>query len=225
MLILLAMRSRLRMREIASVQVQSRMSVAVWALIAGYLALVVAFAWDPTSFAQVLAAIGIASAMAHAVLYYGWKDALVLLAICLVITFTMENISMATGLPFGRYHFEVGAELLHIGRVPIILGPLWFGMGYFSWLAMASHQLGRLERLTNLAPSIHQFALQLFFGRRAAASYDCWRADGVHRLAPTGARQSRKHMDAILVGLVTLQFHSRVHFRPSRRNYEIPGTG
>lgn len=50
-------------------------SVAVWPLIAGYLALVVAFAWDPTSFAQVLAAIGIASAMAHAVLYYGWKDA------------------------------------------------------------------------------------------------------------------------------------------------------
>ena len=50
-------------------------SVAVWPLIAGYLAPVVAFAWDPTSFAQVLAAIGIASAMAHAVLYYGWKVA------------------------------------------------------------------------------------------------------------------------------------------------------
>jgi len=58
--------------------------------------------------------------------------------ICLVITFTMENISMATGLPFGRYHFEVGAELLHIGRVAIILGPLWFGMGYFSWVVAAT---------------------------------------------------------------------------------------
>jgi uncharacterized membrane protein len=109
-------------------------SAAVWALIAAYLALVVAFAWDPTPFAQVLAAIGIASAMGHAVLYYGWKDALILLTICLVITFTMENIGLATGLPFGKYHFEVGAELPHIGRVPIILGPLWFGMGYFSWV-------------------------------------------------------------------------------------------
>jgi uncharacterized membrane protein len=107
---------------------------AAWALIAAYLALVVAFAWDPTPFAQVLAAIGIASAMVHAVFYYGWKDALVLLIICLIITFTMENIGVATGLPFGSYHFEVGAELPHIGRVPIILGPLWFGMGYFSWV-------------------------------------------------------------------------------------------
>lgn len=109
-------------------------AAAVWALIGIYLAMVVAFAWDPTPFAQLLAAIGIASAMAHAVSYYGWKDALALLAICLIITFAMENIGVATGLPFGSYHFEVGAALRHIGRVPIILGPLWFGMGYFSWI-------------------------------------------------------------------------------------------
>jgi len=41
------------------------------------------------------------------------------------------------------------------------------------WDAATSHQADHLERLTNLAPGIHQFALQLFFGRRAAASYDC----------------------------------------------------
>jgi hypothetical protein len=44
-------------------------SAAAWALIATYLALVVAFAWDPTPFAQALAAIGIASAMGHTALY------------------------------------------------------------------------------------------------------------------------------------------------------------
>src|SRR6266436_4462692 len=83
----------------------------------------------------------------------------------------------------------------------------------------------RLTRPWNLAPSTHQSALLLFFGRRAAASYDCWRADGVHRLAPAGARQSRKHMDAISVDLVTVPFYSWVHFCFSRWNYEIPGTG
>lgn len=107
---------------------------AAWALVAAYLTQVVAFAWDPTPLAQVLAAIGIASAMVHAVFYYGWKDALVLLIICLIVTFTMENIGVATGLPFGSYHFEVGAALPHIGRIPIVIGPLWFGMGYFSWV-------------------------------------------------------------------------------------------
>ena len=42
---------------------------------------------------------------------------------------------LLTGFPFGHYHFEVGSDLIHVGAIPIIVGPLWFGMGYFvgSW--------------------------------------------------------------------------------------------
>jgi uncharacterized membrane protein len=107
---------------------------AGWAVLAIYLVLVVGFAWNPTPFAQGLAALGIVIACTHAALFYGWKNAMVLLAICLVTTFTMENIGAATGFPFGHYHFEVGSNLIHIGAIPIIVGPLWFGMGYFSWI-------------------------------------------------------------------------------------------
>lgn len=124
-------------------------SAAAWALIVAYLALVVGFAWDPTPFAQILAAIGIASAMGHAVLYYGWKNALIFLTICLINTFAVENIGVATGLPFGNYHFEVGAELPHIGSIPIIVGPLWFGMGYFSWI-VAGTLLDGADRCLNV---------------------------------------------------------------------------
>lgn len=120
-----------------------------WASIAIYLALVVGFAWNPTPFAQALAAIGIASAFVHAACIYGWKDALVFLALCLAITFTMENIGVATGLPFGRYHFEVGAELPHVGAIPIIVGPLWFGMGYFSWIVAGTLLGGADQRLND----------------------------------------------------------------------------
>jgi putative membrane protein len=28
----------------------------------------------------------------------------------------------------------VGRDLPHIGVIPVIVGPLWFGMGYFSWI-------------------------------------------------------------------------------------------
>ena len=112
----------------------SPLEAAGWIALAIYLALVVGFAWNPTPFAQGLAALGIAIACAHAVLFYGWKDALVLLAICLAITFTMENIGAATGFPFGHYHFEVGSNLIHVGAIPIIVGPLWFGMGYLAWI-------------------------------------------------------------------------------------------
>jgi uncharacterized membrane protein len=58
---------------------------------------------------------------------------LALFAICIVTTFAIENLGVATGFPFGHYHFEVGADLPHVGTIPLIVGPLWFGMGYFSW--------------------------------------------------------------------------------------------
>jgi uncharacterized membrane protein len=124
------------------------LETAFWIALAVYLALVIGFAWNPTPLAQCLAAIGIVAACAHAVLSYGWKDALALLAICLVITFAMENIGAATGFPFGHYHFEVGANLPRVGAIPVIVGPLWFGMGYFSWV-LAGTLLGDGHRRLN----------------------------------------------------------------------------
>ena len=123
------------------------LEAAFWIVLAVYLALVVGFAWNPTPLAQGLAAIGILAACVHAALSYGWKDALALLAICLVITFAMENIGAATGFPFGHYHFEVGSNLPHVGAIPVIVGPLWFGMGYFSWIVAGTLLGGAQARL------------------------------------------------------------------------------
>ncbi len=126
----------------------SPLEAAFWIVLAVYLALVVGFSWNPTPLAQGLAAIGILAACVHAALFYGWKDALVLLAICLVITFAMENIGAATGLPFGHYHFEVGSNLPRVGAIPVIVGPLWFGMGYFSWVVAGTLLGGAQARLS-----------------------------------------------------------------------------
>jgi uncharacterized membrane protein len=118
------------------------LEIAGWVVFAAYLVLVIAFAWNPTPLAQGLAAIGIGAACAHAVLFYGWRDAAALIAICLITTFAMENLGSITGFPFGHYHFVVGADLVHVGIIPIIVGPLWFGMGYFAWI-VAGILLGR----------------------------------------------------------------------------------
>jgi uncharacterized membrane protein len=112
----------------------SPLKPAFWIVLAAYLALVVGFAWNPTPLAHVLAAIGILVACIHAALFYGWKDALALFSICVAVTFAMENLGSLTGFPFGHYHFEVGPDLPHVGVIPVIVGPLWFGMGYFSWI-------------------------------------------------------------------------------------------
>jgi uncharacterized membrane protein len=131
---------------------------AMWILIACYLVLVVAYAWNPTPLAQALAAIGIASALVHATWTYGFKNALALFAICVVITFAMENFGSLTGAMFGHYHFEVGSGLPHIGVIPIIVGPLWFGMGYFAWI-VAGTLLGGADR--NLNRRLNIFVLPL----------------------------------------------------------------
>jgi uncharacterized membrane protein len=114
-------------------------------ILAVYIVLVIGFAWNPTPLAHALAAIGIFAAFTHAVLFYGSKDAFALFAFCVVITFAMENLGSLTGFPFGHYHFEVGADLPHVGAIPVIVGPLWFGIGYFSWI-LAGTLLGAPAR-------------------------------------------------------------------------------
>jgi len=124
----------------------------LWLAIACFLGAAIAFSWNPTPFAQGLAAIFIASALAHASVVYGFGSAVVLFFICTAITFIIENVGVATGFPFGRYHFEVAPDLPHVGSIPIIVGPLWFGAGYFSWV-VASTLLDcadrRLDRALN----------------------------------------------------------------------------
>ena len=121
---------------------------AFWTALAIYLALVIGFAWNRTPLAEVLAAIGILAACVHAALFYGWRDALALAAICVAITFAMENIGVTTGWPFGHYHFEIEPNLPHVGAIPPIVGPLWFGMGYFSWVLAETLLGGTQARLS-----------------------------------------------------------------------------
>ena len=146
------------MTEIASTGTGDKPTVtvrttALWLLIAGYLLAVICFTWNPTPIAQALAAIGIVGACLHAAMTYGFRHMLALFSICVVTTFAIENLGVATGFPFGHYHFEVGADLPHIGSIPVIVGPLWFGMGYFSWRVASILLDGadrRLDRNFNL---------------------------------------------------------------------------
>jgi putative membrane protein len=85
------------------------MEYGVWLAITICLALVVRSAWNPTPCAQVLAVISIIIAFAHATLSHGLIDASVFAGICLIVSFSIENIGVATGWPFGHYQFMVGA--------------------------------------------------------------------------------------------------------------------
>jgi uncharacterized membrane protein len=126
---------------------------ALWLLFPPYGMAVIALAGQPSQPAQVLASISIVIVFVHAVLAYRWTGVLAFLLICLAVTISIENLGIATGFPYGHYHFTVGAALPHIGAVPIIVGPLYFAMGYLSWM-IASNLLDeadtRLDRPFNV---------------------------------------------------------------------------
>lgn len=140
------------------------LEIVFWLALAAIFAIVVGFSWNPGPLGQVLAAVGIACALIHAGLTYGPIRALAFLAICLVVTFVLENLSTATGFPFGHYHFVVGGWLPHVGSIPLIVGFLWFGMGYFSWIVAATildgadHRIGEQGNLF-LLPLVSAFAM------------------------------------------------------------------
>lgn len=84
--------------------------------------------------AQTLAGFSIGLLGIHAAVVLGIARAAVFAGICLTITFTIENIGVATGVPFGRYVFLVGEGLPHVGTIPVIVGGLWFAFGYQAWI-------------------------------------------------------------------------------------------
>jgi putative membrane protein len=138
--------------------------IALWLAIVCILVAGIGWSWSPTPFAQALAAIFIGCALAHAAVFYGPRHALVLFVLCVAITFAMETLGAATGFPFGNYHFVVDGGLPRIGAIPLIVGPLWFGAGYFAWIVAsilldgADRRLGRTFDLVAL-PVVAAFVM------------------------------------------------------------------
>lgn len=120
--------------------------LATWSAFAILLLLIVLLGAGTGAAAQGLAAVSILVLAVHAVIAFGWAEAAVFAATGLTITFALENVGATTGFPFGRYTFLIGASLPHIGVIPIIVGPLYFGMGYASWIIAQLLVGSRVER-------------------------------------------------------------------------------
>jgi hypothetical protein len=71
-------------------------------------------------------------ALLHGAMFYRLRGIVVFMTLCLVVGNGFENLSIATGFPFGHYYFTelMGPRLF---GVPILLGLAYVGMGYLSW--------------------------------------------------------------------------------------------
>jgi uncharacterized membrane protein len=71
-------------------------------------------------------------AVVHGTNRLGGRTMLVFFSITFIVSWCYESLSIATGFPFGNYHYtaNLGPKL---GTVPLLIMPAYFAMCYVSW--------------------------------------------------------------------------------------------
>ena len=69
----------------------------------------------------------------HGFLRYGVTKMIIFFLMVFAISWSYESLSIATGFPFGHYHYTdlLGAKL---GTVPVSIMPAYFAFGYLAWV-------------------------------------------------------------------------------------------
>jgi putative membrane protein len=70
----------------------------------------------------------------HGARRYGWRAIGVFVAAGLVISNILENLSIQTSFPFGRYHYTGDGKIF---QVPWFIGPAYLATGYLAWVVAA----------------------------------------------------------------------------------------
>ncbi|MEW6681567.1 MAG: carotenoid biosynthesis protein [Nitrospirota bacterium] len=113
----------------------SRLTTALWLLLPAYTVVsAVMFFMVPTHQVLVLMVTAVCLALIHGSMRYGARGMLVFLLLSSGVGLLMENASIAIGSPFDRYHYTNFFHAPMIGRVPLDVGVLYFGMGYTAWV-------------------------------------------------------------------------------------------
>lgn len=97
---------------------------------AAVVAVVVPVTGSPAT-ASLIALLAVVLAAVQGTRRYGWRVLLVFAVISYVVSTVWENLSVMTGFPFGNYTYTLMPQLFH---VPVIIGVLYFGIGYASWM-------------------------------------------------------------------------------------------
>jgi putative membrane protein len=113
-----------------------------------------------------IVALDVLSATAFALVdgtrHYQLRSILIFALICLLVGNVAENLSIATGFPFGHYYFVelMGPKLFH---VPVLLGLAYIGMSYVSWTLarlIVGHPCAPLAGLRIIAlPAVASFVM------------------------------------------------------------------
>lgn len=78
--------------------------------------------------------LGLAFALTHASRRRGWRDALLLAGLVFAVSLAFESVGVATGWPYGPYHYTNMLGPKFLGLVPYLIPMAWFGTMYPSFV-------------------------------------------------------------------------------------------
>jgi uncharacterized membrane protein len=95
-------------------------------------------------------------AVVHGTNRLGARTMLAFFGITFIVSWCYESLSIATGFPFGHYHYteNLGPKL---GTVPLLIMPAYFAMCYVSWIL--AHVV--LDKWNQKSDQMHKFAIPL----------------------------------------------------------------
>jgi uncharacterized membrane protein len=129
------------------------LDVVQWILVVAIVTVALVLPATGTPAASVALPLTVPFAFLHGIRRYGWKRFLTFFLVTLVVSNFFENLSIETGFPFGDYHYNGDLKVFH---VPVLVGPVYFGLGYISWLT-ASIVLDRADERLNWRDRIGKF--------------------------------------------------------------------
>ncbi len=88
----------------------------------------------PMLFTPLATLAGSIFAFLHAWRREGWKRALLLLGLVIVVSLAFESVGVATGLVYGPYHYTDKLGPKFLGLVPYLIPVAWFMMSYPSFV-------------------------------------------------------------------------------------------
>lgn len=119
---------------------KSRSSIGLWVIAALTTATIIGQPFIGSFSSILMLVLGLAFVFWHGGRRYGSKGIISLFIITEIVGNVLENVSIATGFPFGNYHYtHSGVPFLF--QVPITIGIGYFSYGYLAW-CLASVMLG-----------------------------------------------------------------------------------
>jgi uncharacterized membrane protein len=112
-------------------EIRTPEKLVLWALVLALYVTVVLAEFTIVPVVGLAIIIMVTFVLVHGARFYGVRNIIIFAAITFIVSWCLESLSIATGFPFGNYHYTGAGK---IGEVPWVIMPAYLSTGYLAWM-------------------------------------------------------------------------------------------